>query len=249
MKAYARSSAVIYADEAFENPVKIHRSESLLVLTDTLDFHSLNAQGEIKKLGHTSAAGHIVKRAQHLIMFPTDKTLEAQYVFANNEGEISQSPSSFVTEYNAGTPVEKANLVDLHIGAQWTARVYKNKITFKCDPNSDATKDIALPAGAVAAALVYPDGYARDKYTAQLVAEDGQMFEVGCVNKRASLKALTTRLDQKYSRIHKATGQVFGLADGNLFKLEGSRSTPIVTALDGSIIEIVPQESFEFFEQ
>lgn len=249
MKAYAKSSAIVYADEAFENPVKINRSENLLVLTNTLDFHSLNAKGETKQLGKTAAVGHIVKRGQHLIIFPTDKALKAQYVFANNEGEISQSPSDFITEYNAQTPAQKANLVDLHIGAQWSARVFKNKVTFTCDPKSPAMKDIALPAGVTAAALVYPDGYARDKYTAQLVSENGELFEVGCVNKQASLKAVATRLDQKYSRIHKAAGQVFGLVDGRLFKLEGARSTPVVTALDGTIAEIVPQESFEFFEQ
>ncbi|MEQ1722830.1 MAG: hypothetical protein ABL930_06610 [Pseudobdellovibrio sp.] len=251
MKAYARSSAVIYADEAFEAPVKINRSENLLVLTNSLEFHSLNVvKNEIKKLGQVSAVGRIVKRGQHMIIFPTDKTLKAQYVFSNNEGEISQSPSDFITEYNAQTPALKANLVDLHIGAQWSARVYRNKVTFICDPKSAAMQDLALPNGLTAASLVYPDGYARDKYTANLVAESGDMFELGCVNKQASLKPAVAKLDQKYNRIHKAAGQVFGLAaDGKLYKLESGRSTPFVTTLDGSIVEIVPQESFEFFEQ
>jgi hypothetical protein len=251
MKAYAKSSAVIYADEAFEAPVKINRSENLLVLTNNLEFHSLNVvKNEVKKLGQVSAVGRIIKRAQHMIIFPTDKTLKAQYVFANNEGEISQSPSDFITEYNAQTPAQKADLVDLHIGAQWSARVYKNKITFICDPKSAAMKDLTLPNGLTAASLVYPDGYAREKFTANLVAENGDMFELGCVNKQASLKPSTAKLDQKYNRIHKAAGQVFGLAaDGKLYKLESGRSTPFVTSLDGSIVEIVPQESFEFFEQ
>jgi hypothetical protein len=251
MKAYAKSSAVIYADEAFEAPVKINRSENLLVLTNNLEFHSLNVvKNEVKKLGQVSAVGRIIKRAQHMIIFPTDKTLKAQYVFANNEGEISQSPSDFITEYNAQTPAQKADLVDLHIGAQWSARVYKNRITFICDPKSAAMKDLTLPNGLTAASLVYPDGYAREKFTANLVAENGDMFELGCVNKQASLKPSTAKLDQKYNRIHKAAGQVFGLAaDGKLYKLESGRSTPFVTSLDGSIVEIVPQESFEFFEQ
>jgi hypothetical protein len=250
MKAYARSSAIIYADEAFEAPVKINRSENLLVLTNKLEFHSLNVvKNEVKKIGQVSAAGHIVKRAQHMIIFPSDKTLKAQYVFSNNEGEISQSPSDFITEYNAQTPAQKADLVDLHIGAQWSARVYRNKITFICDPKSPAMKDIALPNGLTAASLVYPGGYARDKYTAQLVTENGDLFELGCVNKQPSFKSASTKLDQKYARIHKAAGQVFGLtADGKLYKLESGSSTPFVTSLDGSIIEIVPQESFEFFE-
>lgn len=249
MKAYARASAVIYADEAFENPVRINRAENLLVLADNLDFYSMNPQtNEMKKLGKATAAGKIVKRAQHMIVFPTDKTLKAQYIFANDEGTISQSPSDFVTEYNAQTPVQKADLVDLHIGAQWSARVYKNKVTFVCDPKSPATKDIALPAGLTAAALVYPDGYARDKYTANLVVESGAVYELGCVNKQASLKVSPVRLDQKYSRIHKANNLVFGLtAEGKLFKIESNRSTPVLTSV-GNIIEIVPQQSFEFFE-
>ena len=250
LKAYAKSSAVIYAEEAFDNPVKINRTESLLVLTNTLDFHSLNVEkNEIKKLGSAPSAGRIVRRGQHMIFFPTDKTLKARYVFANNEGEIAQSPSDFITEYNAQTPAQKENLVDLHIGAQWSARVYKNKVTFLCDPKSPAMSDIQLPNGLTAASLIYPDGYARDKYTANLTAESGEVLEIGCVNKQASLKSSALKLDQKYSRIHKAAGQVFGLSpSGKLYKIEAGRSTPVVTALDGSIIEIVPQQSFEFFQ-
>jgi hypothetical protein len=230
MKSYAKSSAVVYADEAFENPVKINRTENLLVLTNALDFHSLNVEkNQIKKLGKAGAEGRIVKRGQHMILFPTDKTLKAQYVFANSEGEISQSPSDFITEYNAGTPDQKAALADLHIGA--------------------STKDFQLPSGLTAASLLYPTGYSREAYTALFTTETGEVFEVSCVNKQASMKASTVRLDQKYSRIHKVNGQVFGLAaDGKLYKIETGRSTPITTSLDGSIIEIVPQQSFEFFE-
>ena len=251
LKAYAKSSSVIYADEAFENPVRINRDEKLLLLDRNAGFHSLTiGTGELKKLGTAVATGKIVKRGQHMILFPQDKTLKAQYVFAKDEGTIEQSPSDFITEYNSQTPEQKAQLVDLHIGAQWSARVYKNKVAFTCDPRSATVNDIALPAGAVAASLVYPDGYARDKYTALVAAENGALYEVGCVNKQASLKASTTRLDQAYVRVHKANNQAFGLtADGKLFKLEGTRSTPVVTALDGSIIEIVPLQSFEFFEQ
>lgn len=250
LKAYARASAVIYAEEAFENAVKITRSENLLVLTKALDFHAMNVEkSELKKLGRASAEGRIVRRGQHMIFIPTDKTLKAQYIFANDEGEIAQSPSDFITEYNSQPPAQKANLVDLHIGAQWSARVFKNKVTFGCDPRSPSMKDLALPNGMTAASLIYPDGYARDKYSANLTTETGEIYEIGCVNKRPSLKPATLKLDHKFTRIHKVAGQAIGLSDdGKLYKIEAGRSTPLATALDGSIIEIVPQNSFEFFQ-
>jgi len=250
LKTYAKLSAVIYADEAFENPVKIKRSENLLVLANTLDFYSVDVQkNEIKKLGKTSAPGRIVRKGQQMIIFPDDKTLKAQYVFSNDAGELNQSPSDFVTEYNAQNPGQKANLVDLHVGAQWSARIYKNKVSLICNPRSFEIKDIQLPNSLTATGLIYPEGYARDKYTVLLTTENGEVFEAGCVNMQGSLKASTLRLDQKYLRIHKAGAQVFGLAaDGKLYKLEAGRSTPVQTSLDGSIIEIIPQQSFEFFE-
>lgn len=250
MKAYSKSSAVVYADEAFENPVRINRSETLLALTNDQKFYSVNSQsGETKQLGTAVAAGKIVRRGQHMIIFPTDKTIKAQYVFANDEGQLAQSPMDFVTEYNAQTPDQKANLVDLHIGAQWSARVYKNKVTFLCDPRSPAQTDLNLPPGQVAANLVYPNGYARDVYSVQLLTESGEAFELACTNKAASVKPSSLRLDQKYSRIFKANGAVLGLFDGKLYKIEGERSTGLQTAIDGSISEITSQQSFEFFNQ
>jgi len=247
MRAYSKSSAVVYADEAFENPVRINRSETLLALTNDAKFYSVSAQGETKQLGGAIATGKIVKRGQHMIIFPNDKSVKAQYVFANDEGQIAQSPNDFVTEYNAQTPDQKANLVDLHIGAQWSARVYKNKVTLICDPKSPAQTDISLPAGKVAANLVYPNGYARDVYTVQLLTESGDAIELSCANKVASMKPSTLRLDQKYTRIYKANGAVLGLLDGKLYKIDGDRSTAVQTTIDGNIAEITSQQSFEFF--
>jgi hypothetical protein len=251
LKAYAKSSSVIYADEAFENPVRINRDEKLLLFDKNAGFHSLNVgTGELKKLGSAVAAGKIVKRGQHMILFPLDKTLKAQYVFSKDEGTIEQSPTDFITEYNNQSPEQKAQLVDLHIGAQWSARIYKDKVSFTCDPRSTAVRDIALPTESLAVSLIYPDGYSREKYVALVASSNGTIYEVGCLNKQATLKVSQTRLDQNYVRIHKANNQTFGLnSEGKLFKIEGSRSTPVVTNLDGSILEIVPVQSFEFFEQ
>jgi hypothetical protein len=250
MKAYAKASAVIYADEAFENPVRINRSESLLALTNSLDFYSIDPQtGETKQLGKTAAAGKIIKRAQHMIIIPTDKTQKAQYVFSNDEGQIAQSPSDLITDYNSQTPDQRSNLVDIHIGAQWNARIYKTSVTFVCDPRSPATTELKLPAGEVAANLVYPNGYARDTYTVQLLMESGKALDIGCENKKASVKDSALRLDQKYTRIYKTNGAVLGLVDGKLYKIDGDRSAAMQTSIDGNIVEITPQQSFEFFNQ
>lgn len=250
LKAYAKSSAIVYADEAFEVPVQIQRSEKLLALTNTKDFHSMDMETkEIKTLGKAPALGHIVRRGQHMILFPEDKTLKAGYLFSNNEGELSQSPSDMVTEYNAQTPAEKEKLKDLHIGAQWSARVYANSVKFLCDPRSPNEATVALPNGLTASSLVYPDGYARDVYAVVLSTENGNLLEIGCNNKTAYVKASSVVLDQPYKRIQKAGGFVLGLtAQGELFQLDKDRSTPVASDLQGSIVDIVPQESFRFFE-
>ncbi len=250
MKAYAKASSVIYADEAFETPVKINRTERLLALTQNAAFFALDTvTNGLTQLGQALTPGKIVRRGQHMILFPNDKTIKAQYVFANNEGTIDQSPSDFISEYNAQTPEQKNNLVDLHIGAQWTARVFKKSVTFSCDPRSPTLTELKLPEGVTAANLVYPDGYARDKYTAQLTTTSGEVYELGCVNKVASLKASAMRLDQKFDRIHKANGVTYGLMQGQLFTIDGGgRSSQLPTALDGQVVEIVPQQTFEFLE-
>jgi hypothetical protein len=250
MKAYSRSSAIVYAEEAFENAVKINRTQNLLLLTSDLSFHSMSLdKNETKALGKAAALGHIVKRGQHMILFPADKTLKAEYVFSGDEGSISQSPNEFVSEYNAQTPEQKANLVDYHIAAQWSARVYKNSVILACDPRSAAVKELALPGGQTASAILYPDGIARDKYTVQVATESGDMFDVSCVNKQPGLKPSTVKMDQKFARVHKVANRTLGLtAEGNLFTIEAGRSTPLTTPLDGTITEIAPQDTFEFFQ-
>ena len=249
LKAYARSAAIIYAEEAFENPVRINRSETLLALTNNLNFFAVDTKtAATKQLGNAPALGKIVRRGSHLVLFPNDKSLKARYVFANGEGEVEQSPSDFVSEYNTQTPELKATLVDYHIGAQWHARVYKSSVVFLCDKTLELT-EVPLPAGHVAVGLAYPEGYSREVYTAKLLTESGEVLELSCVNKQATIVPSELKLDQKYTRIYKANGAVWGLLDGKLYKVDGEKSSPLQTALDGSISEIVPQDSFEFFNQ
>lgn len=250
MKAYARSAAVIYADEAFENTVKVNRGEHLLALTSDLKFHALDLQNRSDvRLGDAATAGHIIRRAQHLVIFPDDKNLKAQYIFAGNEGGLTQSPGEQFTEYNSQTPEQKANWVDFHSATQWNARVFKNSIRFACDPNAATTADLNLPNNLTAQTLIYPEGYDRNNRFSHLLASNGEVFELGCQNKRPYLKASTVKLDQKYKRVYKTNGQVVGLTmDGKLFLINNGTSTQITTGLDGQIAEIVPQQSFEFFQ-
>ena len=51
LKAYARSASVIYADEAFETPVRINRAERFLVMTKDRNMHSLNLDGSHAVIG------------------------------------------------------------------------------------------------------------------------------------------------------------------------------------------------------
>ncbi len=250
MKAYARASAVIYADEAFENKVKINRTENLLVLNSNLEFQSMNVlTGAVTAIGQAPNAGHIIHRSQHMVIFPDDKTLKSEYVFARNEGPIEQSPGDLFVEYNNQTPEQKAQLVDFHSGAQWTARVYKSSIRFACDPTAAGTTDIQMPAGQVASNLIYVNGYDRGVYSTNLVMQSGDIYEIGCASRKAYLKASpAVRLDQKYKRLYKTNGRTMGLtADGKLFYVEDGKSTPVAAAL-GQVLEIIPFQTFEFFE-
>lgn len=250
LKAYARASAVIYADEGFETPARVDRTESLLLLTSALDFHSLDPlTAQTTQLGKAAAPGHIIRRAEHMIMIPDDKSSKAQYVFTKNEGEILQSPTEYITEYNAQTPAEKANLVDMHIGGQWNVRIYKNLARFACDPNSPALTDIQMPAGLVPANLIYPAGYSRAVYSVSLAMQNGAVYELSCVNKKATMLVSIVKFDRNYKRMHRSGNVLFGLTtDGHLYRIDNNVSTPVGVAIDGSIIEMVSQESFTFYD-
>lgn len=250
LKSYSKSAAIIYADEAFEVPVRINRSETLLSLTKDLKFFAVNSKsGETKQLGNAPALGRIIRRGTNLVIFPDDKTLKAEYVFANGEGSVAQSPSDFVSDYNAQTPEQKSTLVDYHIGAQWTARVYRTSVTMICDNRAPDVVELQIPDAKEAVGLSYPNGYSRESFKLQLLTVSGDVFDLSCENKKASVAPSTVRLDQKYTRIYKANGIVVGLLDGKLYTIEGEHSSVLQTAIDGNISEIVPIQSFEFFNQ
>lgn len=253
LKAYARASAVIYADEAFENPVQVNRTEKLLALSADTNFYTVDVNtGAAQKLGVAPHQGRIVRRGQHLVMFPFDKSQPSQYVFSRNEGTIDQSAGELFTEYNNQTPAQRAQLKDIHIGAQWTARVYEGSVKLACDPRAETVRELAFPSGQQATNLVYLTGYDRAASSALIQMASGDLFEVSCANKSPSLKASAIKLDQKFKTIHKVGTKVVGLSLGNeLYSLEvagnNGRSQSINTEI-GDIVEVIPWQTFEFFE-
>src|SRR3989344_252870 len=256
LRAYARSSAVIYADETFETPTRVNREQQLLVMTKTKDLHALSlaagsktSRNKIESLGQAPELGRIVMRAQHMVLFPEDRTLPAAYMFTNNVGTINQSPGDAFTEYNAQTPAQKSEWVDFHVAAQWNAKVYKTKIQFACNPRSADTSELAFN-GPQAVTMLHLNGYDRVARTQYVMTTTGDIYEFGCSESlKPFLKVSTQKVDQDYTRIHKIGSTLVGLTtDGSLRKITGSTSTTLSTALDGQIYEIAPREIFSFFD-
>lgn len=249
LRAYAAAAAVNYADEAFDIPGQIERAGGFLLMTTGKEFYRLAADGSaaLTRLGDTPALGHMVQRSHLLILFPDDKSLPAQFVFAHNEGEIQQAAGDIALEYNGQTPQERANLVDVHLAGRWNTRVYRNHILFACDPHSERTEDLPL-TNQVAAGILYLSGYDRSSSSAHLITEDGSILEMGCQSGRAFVKPALISMDQKYKRVQKSGNEVLGLtAEGRLFRLSGNSSTPLVTSVEGRIHDLVPTESYQFF--
>lgn len=251
LKAYSLASAVTYADEAFEVPARVDRQDQLLLMSTAKSFFSLDVakSNRVEVLGQAPALGHIVSRAQHLILFPDDKTLPAKYLFAKNEGEIAQSAGEAALEYNSQTPAQRAELVDLHISAQWAAKIYADKLKFSCDPRAATVTEVKLN-GVQAVGILYVNGYDRTSRLNYLMANDGNVYEFGCSDSaRAFVRASSLKLDKNFKRVHKVGNIVVGLTyDGHLFQIDGTKVTAIPTSIDGQIHEIAPRQSYGFFD-
>lgn len=248
LRAYARSSAAVYGQEAFEVALNLDKKNNLVIMTEDLNLHKIDTDTlQSTIIGQAPAAGQIIKRSFHSILVPTDKSLKAGFLFLENQGTVEQVPGDIITEYNQQSPAEKAKLVDFHIGAQWTARVYSDVVKFTCDPRSDAKSEVALPAGEVPTHFLYDEGYARDVYKALLSTESGALYEVGCKNKQAYLVLSKAQFDQKYKRIYKINDKVFGLTnDGALYVIDGQKSTPVIFNSTSKAIEITPYQTYTF---
>jgi hypothetical protein len=249
LKAYARSASVIYADEAFEQTVRIERAERFVVMANDRHFTAVNANGSTEDLGIAPELGHIVMRSQYMILFPDDTNSRARFVFMRGEGEVVTLAGDQAEEYNALAPADRSSMVDVHIAAQWNARVYKNKVRFDCDPRAHSTKELALadlPVG-----MIYPTGYDRAAKTAQLMTQSGRVYDVGCQGTSPVLKASTLSFDQTYKSIYKIGNMVLGLTmDGFVREIQGNTSRPYsLGKLDGTIHEIAPNQAVDFFNE
>jgi len=250
LKAYARSAAVIYADEAFENTVRIERSERFAVIAKDKSIQAVNLNGNLERLGFAPELGKVVMRGQHMILFPDDTSSRARFVFLRGEGEIASLAGNQAVEYNALSPSERPSMVDVHIGAQWTARIYKTKARLDCDPRAANTQELALTDTPVG--MIYPNGYDRAAKTAQLMGESGRVYDVGCNGKRAFVQPSAISLDQKYKSLYKVGALTLGLtSDGFVREISGSTSKPfsLGRSLDGQIHEIMPNQAMDFFAE
>lgn len=249
LRAYAKASAVIYADEAFQTAVRVDRKAQFLVLNRDRAFHTIDvSQGfATQPLGQAPELGHVVMRGQHMILFPENKASLARYLFARNEGEIAQQAGDVALEYNSQSPTDRARLIDVHIGTQWVAQVFPDKIRFACDPRSETKRDVALTERPKA--LLYPNGYDRGAKVAQLQMDSGKVLDIGCNRGTAEVKASTLSLDRGFKKMYRSGTETLGLTEaGLLFRIQNGRSTPLATPFDGHIYELVPTQSYDFFD-
>lgn len=251
LKAYSMASAVTYADEAFQTPARVDRSQSLLILTKDRQFHNLDLTlNDLSTLGQSPEEGFLVSRSQSLILFPFDRTKDARYVFVNNEGEVNQSAGELVSKYNEKTPAERAQLIDLHIGGRWAARLYTNEIEFQCDPRSDTVSKMNIPKGK-AIGFLYLDGYDRGSQSTQILVDTGDIFEAACDSRslKPSITLSSRRLPGDLVRAHQVAGRTFGVSrDGLLYEIENNQAILIKTGFTAEIDDIAQRQVFRFFD-
>ncbi len=252
MKAYSKASSLVYAFEAFEYPVKINFTPDFVVLTKDLGFHQITTNGPMKiaELGSAPHLGQIAIRRDFYVLFPDDKNLPASYVFTKDEGELKQTPGADAVEYNAQTPAEKANLVGIHYGGMWSARVTLDKVRFVCDPYGTGTKVEQSLTGGTPVALLYPSGYDKLSMIGHVQMDNGTVVEFGCKDKKTPyLKTAAVQFDQVYKRIYKSGNTTLGLTfDGYLFTIQNGVSTPLQTPFDGQVHELVANKTYSFFD-
>lgn len=250
LKAYAKASAVVYANEAFEETVRINQTPNFMFLTQDKQFHELDVQGGVKVTarGMVDSLGSIFIRGLYYVIFPDDKTLPAKFVFTNNEGNLDQIPGKDAGDYNAATPAEKANWVALHYAGAWAVKSFTDRVQFVCDAQGGAKSDLSLN-GAKPVGFIYPNGYDREHLQAYLMVEDGRVMEVGCTNKTTPyMKVSAISYDRPLKRLYKSGTTTVALGtDGSLYTVNGKTTTLLPNAQNGQIHELLAHTNFAFF--
>lgn len=249
LRAYARNTSIVYADEAFEVPVQISRNQHFLVMTNDTVLHALNLDGYHEQVGVAPETGNVVMRAQNMILLPDNKDSTARYFFAHSEGDIPTQAGALAEEYNGLAPIDRGTFVDAHIGTQWTARLYTTKLRMDCNPNSPGTEELALPETPVS--LTYMGGYDRGASSIQMIMQSGKVYDIGCSRNRAFMQDSQFTVDQPYRKIYAMGGLTLGVTmDGNIRSLENGTSQPYAmgAGVDGQVRTIMPYQTFEFFD-
>ena len=246
LKAYARSAAVVYSDEAFESRVQVSRSNRFLVMGNDRAFYAVDASGA-KRLGDSPLLGKVVMRGQHMILFPEDKTQEARFVFARNEGPIAQAAGNQAVEYNQMSVADRTNVVGVHIGAQWNAIVSKNKAKLACDPRANTFQEVQFTDRPIA--IIYPTGYDRAAKSVNLTLESGKVATLGCNGSTPFLQDSNISYDRKFKSLYKVGDLTLGVSvDGDLLEVTSKGSRPYaLPGLDGKAFDLVPNQAVDFF--
>lgn len=254
LKAYSRAAAVTYADEAFDTPARVDRKEGLVLLTADGRFHRILTRSgddvELKTLGASPSVGRISPRAEQLILFPNDKTKRSGFVFPRGEGEIAQQAGELSRKYNEASETERMNVIDIHIGGRWSVQLNSSNLEFYCDYRSDRITQVPIPTGKEALGFVYPEGYNRAHSTILVQFKDGSLYEGGCQSlTQAYLKDSGRMFTIPMQRVHKAGELALGVdQSGMVYKINGHQQVPLSLQNIGSVSEIAPYSSFDFFD-
>lgn len=251
LQAYAKASSVVYANEAFEEPVKIDQTQNFMFLTLDKQFHELTVQGgtKVTDRGFVTDLGRIFIRGLYYVIFPDDKALPAKFVFTNNEGDLEQVPGKDAGDYNLLNPTEKAKWVAIHYAGAWGVKTFADKVEFVCDAQAGTKSQLSYSGTAKPVSFIYPNGYDREHLQAYIMMDNNQVMEVGCSNKTTPyLKATNITYDRPFKRVYKSGNVTLGLGtDGKLYTINGSSSVAFPTAFDGQISELLAHTNFAFY--
>ncbi len=255
LRAYAQTSAAIYAAETFNTPARVDLTEGLLLVSDSKEIFRLDPKdllSELSEMGSMTGSGRIVMRSQMMILFSDSGQFNGEYLFTKNAGTLNQVPP-IINEFNQQPLAVKQSFQDAHYGGLWSVTVYQDRLVFMCNPHSDQKAELRLPAGEVAVGFVYLDGYNRANKNADLLTASGKVYDLSCRStSQPSAQPKALKFDQDFKRMYKVAGKTLGLTkDGYLYDVsaDGKSIQRLQTKLDGRIQDIAPHQVYQFFEQ